>query len=346
MVMKSLKTKIAVGVVSFSLVAGVGTVFANVNAAEQLRTWYDVQFGLKTTAISDAVDSHRTGAKVDMDEDKAKFQNDSVNAIKKEGINVLANSSADIGKRLGKHTKDMTTESTKILLPRLGVMDSGFSSFLSDERKENKDFFDGVYAQYTSELTSAVNDQGVASEKLVEDGINLVSNTSNKALTEAVNLAKSTITSELNRRGTSTQTTLFNTVNKSAEDTMKKVTSETNEKVVKINDDIRDLGSRLTSESLAELDKIVLAGFATVNEEEEAVVTGVQVVNVVTIANINPQDKITGYKVEYNLVIKFSVGPDQILTETINNMPTDKTTMERVYVDSNGKEWKYIVTRN
>ncbi|QJC53997.1 hypothetical protein HGI30_22370 [Paenibacillus albicereus] len=52
MAIKSLKTKIAVGVVATGIVASMGTAFAGVDIAGQFNSWYNTKFGAATTKVA------------------------------------------------------------------------------------------------------------------------------------------------------------------------------------------------------------------------------------------------------------------------------------------------------
>ncbi|MFK9093337.1 hypothetical protein [Bacillus salipaludis] len=175
---KSVKVKIATGVIAASLLGSTGYAFANSNAGSQLKAWGDSQIAAVKQALSKDNSTATTAAVNKFNSDSATKRDNSKKAIDQAGTAEKADREKNIKDKLAEHVASLQAA----LADYVSTIGGDFDTFVGTEKgKTTKSLNDQLPA-----LTASINS---VLQKAQSDNVNSV--------TEASLLVKGQATSDL-----------------------------------------------------------------------------------------------------------------------------------------------------
>lgn len=185
--MKSMKSKIAAGVVVVSVVAGTSTVFAGVDAGAQFKNWYGSLFGKTTATIQAQVATDYAANLSDYQKEYNTLKNTSKQEIVTEaGVKVDSANSAIKGQKDG-YISQINGAKADINVA------GDFSKFVTTTNQGNDIIKEGVRKTGEADLKSTLNKQGQDSVKEVNKQVTASKDAATQELTDKIAAAKKEI---------------------------------------------------------------------------------------------------------------------------------------------------------
>lgn len=201
---KTLKTKLIAGTTAVALFSGAGFAFANTDAGDVFKAWYDGQFSKAEANVTQQVAAHAYGKEKDAknyyNAEVSKL-NTQIDTERKDQTTAKSNS---MDTKAQGHIDSMTAEKEAIL--------NGMEGQFNDLETEVK----GIIDFAAGELKTAANSHfkgkaetaGNAAFTALQTDLNKAKGDANKKLTDAIDAAKGEVTTALNSNKTASVTEL------------------------------------------------------------------------------------------------------------------------------------------
>lgn len=255
MAMKTLKGKIAAGVIATGLIAGMGTVFAATDAGTQLTNWY-------TNAVwNKAKVEVSAAAAVDLALDLDAYNKGQYATLKKSSVDsVVANEEArskaamlEINARKNYYNGQVNGASTFLTTTKIGQDFAGLTNDLKTVVDLAKS---GAKLTGEFDLKNSINKQGEASEKKVKANVANYKTSSTGDLNATITTAKNAIQAKVAETQASTTTELEKYVDDKVIELNNELTSIATGLVNSNNAKVSSAGDVATADALKALDDI------------------------------------------------------------------------------------------
>jgi len=153
---KSLKNKIIAGTVAVGLISGTGFAFANTNAGEALKDWYDGMFNQAVADSEGEVDEYTEGLIPGLNDELEGLKDDAATSIFDTRDAETDSSLSEIEKAKQAHLEALTAEHGEIL----GYMEQQFFDVYMDNWLEMQDMASDAAANAGSDLESLTGETG------------------------------------------------------------------------------------------------------------------------------------------------------------------------------------------
>ncbi|WP_062350280.1 hypothetical protein [Bacillus kwashiorkori] len=253
MFLKTVKGKIVAGVATVGLLGGVGFAFANTDAGEQLRNWYEAQFNQSKAKVEAATDQYiqeRTGElQAEYNDAKSNAGND----IDTKGNEESGRVQSEIENAKNSHLAALDGAKQEIMdsmgLQFYNLFQEGYLKIVQ-KANEAENFA-------TNDLSAFTSQKGEAAIQKLTSEINTAKDAAVQDLQAAIEAAKAELTSELLTAEAYTKTSLQNQVDWAIEDLRETVEGIIADFVLAQQELIADAAAQLEAEAKAALDEVV-----------------------------------------------------------------------------------------
>ncbi|MDD9270935.1 hypothetical protein ACFPES_28195 [Paenibacillus sp. GCM10023248] len=254
--MKALKSKLAIGVITTGLVAGMGTAFAATDAGGQLQSWYNSATKVTKALVAGDVASFVASNKDKLVEDYNTINKTAVNDVKTAGTTETTRANTGINNQLSSYSNQLDTTKGAIA----GAMPAEYDKVVSDANKINNTAVEVLGALGKLDIAKDVNNQGKSSLKSVDTDVTATKSAAATALTSKIEATKADLNKLLADERTAASQEIKDNLTakitaKLAE--LQKLADELEATNVKA---ITDKGASIETASKAELETIVLNG--------------------------------------------------------------------------------------
>ncbi|WP_404458090.1 hypothetical protein [Oceanobacillus kapialis] len=246
-VLRTVKGKIAVGVVAVGVISGTGAALANTDAGAQLKNWYEGLFNETAEVIEADVTAYGEGKLPELAEEYNGLKSDASADIDGTRASETESAEAAIAEVKNSHIESLDGAKTEIL-DGMGV--KFYDLFLEGYFEIERLGEEGVnYA--TNDLTAFTGTEGEAALTKVTEDLTAAKESAVSELEEAIRQAREEITAEVENQKEITTRNLQNQIN------------------FKIND-VREVVEELLEELVAEQQEIITAAAQTLEDEAKA----------------------------------------------------------------------------
>lgn len=253
--MKSLKSKLAIGVVATGLVAGMGTAFAatGVDAGVQLQSWYSAASNLAKATVTGQLNTYYATKTGELNTTVTTGINAARTNIAATGRAELAGVNSEINDQKGAYLGQISNAKGAINTS-IGAEYDAFVSSTND--KTNRDLA-AVGVQAEKDITNAVrNHEGVYTTRLNE-GVAATSTAAKNALTTAIVDAKSELNGKIAAESGQAATEVTTNLNTTIGALQTQLANSTSSKQTAAQERLAALADTLEGNAIDELDAIV-----------------------------------------------------------------------------------------
>lgn len=287
---KTVKGKIAAGVVVASVLSTSAFAFANTNAGAQFTAWGESQVRAALEAIGVKAGTERTAAQGTINTKATNDQNASTNRIDAAGTAEKKQTKENIEKKLGEHLASLTSAFNAFSASLGGKFDEKVSA-------ENGKTTTDLNTQYTNLSTSIKNALNAAKDSNVE------------SVTEESLLVKGKATSDLIKAINKAKSDLAALIANEKAIADGEIASHLNSEVVRINDQLDTLISDLESSAITAIET---AG----NTVEASAITNFE--RVISRTQVETPIKVDKQKIEWSVSSPISNGKVQFTVKNTN----------------------------
>ncbi|MCT8140015.1 hypothetical protein H1D32_21395 [Anaerobacillus sp. CMMVII] len=265
--LKTVKGKIAAGVLTVTLVSGgMGVAFANTNAGEQLERWYTELFSSKKVEMENDVNIYGLSLVEDLKNDKNQLITDSNLDVSEAGSTETGRVEGQITSALGTHKTDisnMANDITKWAGGKGGQANAGLIFHnLKDWRAYYEGVVDGVISQQKAkamtEVLNAIAGQGETSITNLETAVESARSAAVLDLEAAILKAKTDIEGLLDDKAkTDGVDKLTNYIDIKVAAAKKEIEDTASDLVEEIKESILELGAELERDAIQDLQDLV-----------------------------------------------------------------------------------------
>jgi hypothetical protein len=216
MKIKSVKGKIATGVVAATLLGSSTFAFANTNAGAQFKIWGENQIAAAKAAVSQALAGNLQTAKSGIDSKATADKNAAEGRINQAGTDEKADTKSKIETKLAEHIQSLQDQLAAFMLSIGG----DFGALVTAENNNTTSSLNSQYAALSTNITTVLNSAKDANVKDVTEQSLLVKGQATSDLIKEINRVKKALADEV-----ASQQTTANS----------QVTAHLNSEVIRIN---------------------------------------------------------------------------------------------------------------
>ena len=248
-----LRKKIAIGVLSLSMVGGVGTVFAATNAGDQLQNWYNSQFGIATNTVSEMLDNREAEFSNQLNSDKQAIIVDKTAAIEAAGNEERDRAIQAIGQMKDGYVKQINDKKSKIE----EAMPGQFNDYVEGLKDASQTYVNQEGDNAQTEISAAIDNQ--ASQSLLDITVNVTDakDAAKKELTDKIQTAKKELQALIDAQKNAADTAVQTNLQAQIEAKKAEIEAAVEQLEAAKKQDIEAEGSRIQAEAQAALDDIV-----------------------------------------------------------------------------------------
>jgi hypothetical protein len=193
MKIKTVKGKIAAGVVAASVLSTSAFAFANTNAGTQFTAWGEAQITAALNAIGQKAGTDRTAAQNQISTDAAADQNTAKGKIDAAGTAEKAETKTNIEAKLGEHLASLK-DAFDAFTASIG---GRFDAKVNAENGTTTNALNTQYSQLSASITNALNAAKASNVESVTEESLLVKGKATSDLIKAINKAKSDLAASI-----------------------------------------------------------------------------------------------------------------------------------------------------
>lgn len=253
MVMKSLKGKIAAGVIVTGLVAGMGSVFASTDAGAQFGSWYSSVFNKSTTKITTDV-AITYGSKIGQySNEYAQLKAASEKKIEDAQLAKKNSTMATINTQKNTYTDQVNNAAAKL------NVEGDFAKFTEDTKTAINALKASAKTIGESGLKTSLDKQGKVSVEAIEKDVAAFKASSTKYLNEVITNAKATVNGKVDTNAAASKAAITAHIEAKIVELRNELTAYAATLVAEKQAAIELAGNNATTDALAALDGIVNA---------------------------------------------------------------------------------------
>lgn len=203
--MKNLKRKMVVGVLSLSLVLGAGSALAATNAGDQLKVWYNKQFGSATKEVDKDLLQYGKSKESELTSWYDGVKTGATDAVAAVATDQITNSKNAIKDVKDSYISDIDATTNDIVV---NGMPADFLKYKNLRIGQINTLAAGAVKTARGELTTIIDQKGDAEVINVTNEVNEFKTAAVNDLTTAIGKAKETLEAEIGTNSTTTTTNL------------------------------------------------------------------------------------------------------------------------------------------
>ncbi|KRF04457.1 hypothetical protein ASG89_21665 [Paenibacillus sp. Soil766] len=253
--MKSLKSKLAIGVVATSLVAGMGTAFAaKTDAGAQLQTWYTTASGLAKAAVTGNLNTYYGTKTEELKTTVTTGINSARTNIAATGRAELAGANKAINDQNGEYLGQINSAKTAIN----NSIENEYDSFVSTTNDKTNTDLAAVGVKAEKDIANAVrNHENYYSNNVLTPGVATTSTKAQTDLNTAISTTKSNLNGSITTQSEIAATEVTTNLNNTIGALETQLANSTSDKQIAAQGRISTLADKLEGDALDELDAIV-----------------------------------------------------------------------------------------
>lgn len=253
MKLKTVKSKIVVGVIVVGLVSGVGAAFANTDAGQVLKDWYNRIFNQAVDNVEAEVTAYTEGQLENAQQEYEGLKNEATNQIDQTKDREIANAASGILKAKERHLQSLDGAKREIIE---NMLKQFYDVFVEGWLEINR-LGEEAYNYANNDLRALTNEKGEEAVNQVTEQLTAAKEQALDELEAAIEEAKREIEENVNYFEAVTVNNLKREVNNKIDELRERITALKDQLVAEQETIIAQVADQLEADALASLDELV-----------------------------------------------------------------------------------------